>query len=374
MYTLKTSDYHELLKQCYEHRQPLMVYGGPGIGKSAIPRQVFRKIAENKGKIYGEWSDLTLEQKQECIEKPEKYFIFADMRTSQMDTTSLAGIPNMARADMLENIPYSWVVYFTQTKAQGVIFFDEINLAAPIVQSITYSAIHDRVISDRRLADGVYVFAAGNRAEDRAHTFDMPLPLRDRFAEAEVKLDSDAWLNWAMDNKVNPHLINFIAWKPSHLYNVKEIKDDKCSTPRGVHRASTLIGESEIDSDQVHMLVSVACGEGFATQFQAYTKCYAELDWKKIFASPETVKNMSLDRMYAISGGLVERFTKNPKDMKLVGKIFEVLEYLREDFAVNTLRMIKAADIASLRDALQKLNLQRKVADKYGKFLFDAGN
>ena len=210
MYKIKTPEYETLLVSCYNVCQPLFISGGPGIGKSAIPRQVFKQIAADEKRTFAEWSDMNLEQKMDCLKNPDKYWIFADMRTSQMDTTSLVGIPNMANTEMLENIPYSWVVYFTNPKSHGCIFFDEINLAAPIVQSITYSAIHDRVISDRRLSDNVYVFAAGNRSQDKAHTFDMPLPLRDRFAECEIDIDVDHWIKWASKKGINPHLISFI--------------------------------------------------------------------------------------------------------------------------------------------------------------------
>jgi len=369
---LKPKEYAELLMECEEVRQPLFVRGGPGIGKSAIPRQVFTKQAKARGLIFLEWSDLTIPEKMECIKNPGEYYIFGDFRTSQMDTTSLQGVPNMANTEMLENIPYSWVVYFSKRDAHGSIFFDEINLAAPIVQSITYSAIHDRVIADRRLATDVFIFAAGNRQQDRAHTFDMPLPLRDRFAECEMECDIKDWIEWAMSARLNPHLISFIGWRGSYLYKVDVGKNEKPSTPRGVHRASTLINDRDILSDKVHMLVSISCGEAFATEFQAYVKHYQQINWVRLFKNPKSAATLKTDAMYAVSAGLAERFQKDPKNKELLGNIFAVAEnFPRQDFTMNTLRMMRDYDVQQFGNGLRLLKKGPEFAAKYGKFMVD---
>jgi hypothetical protein len=374
MYTIKTPEYESLLPSCYDVKQPLFVAGGPGIGKSAIPRQVFKKIAEQENRKFVEWADLSLKDKQEALEKPEEFWIFADMRTSQMDTMSLVGIPNMANTEMLENIPYSWVIYFTNPESRGCIFFDEINLAAPIVQSITYSAIHDRVISDRRIADDIYVFAAGNRAEDKAHTFDMPLPLRDRFAECEVAIDVEAWLSWAQKSKVNPHLISFINWKPSNLYNADKVKAEKPATPRGIERASRLLGDADITDDKSHMLTSISCGESFATEFEAYCKVYRQLDWNDLLKTPSKVKDLPLDQQYAISAGLVDRFKRvvdAGSDKNNLTPLFDVADHLREDFAVFSYRMMSGLGDKMLVNAVKSIGRQATFAKKYAKYLLD---
>lgn len=369
MYTIKTPEYESLITACYDVRQPLFISGGPGIGKSAIPRQVFKQVASSENRVFAEWSDLNIDQKAEYIKNPGKYWVFADMRTSQMDSTSLVGIPNMTNTQMLENIPYSWVIYFTQPEAHGCIFFDEINLACALVQSITYSAIHDRVISDRRISDHVYVFAAGNRSQDKAHTFDMPLPLRDRFAEAEVDIDVEHWIKWASVKGLNPHLISFINWKPANLYNADKVKAEKPSTPRGVERASRLLNGYDIADDKAHMLVSISCGESFATEFQAYTKVHQQLSWEEIMANPACVKTMRIDQQYAISAGIADQFKRGMGDLKLQNKLLDIADVLREDFAVFSYRMMSSNNRDAFKSTMTKLNRIKGFATKYAKFL-----
>jgi hypothetical protein len=294
-----------------------------------------------------------------------------DLRASQLDTTSLVGIPNMTKTDLLENIPYSWVIYFTTIGADGVIFADELNLAPQIIQSITYSMIHDRVISDRRLAKDVYVFAAGNRTQDKAHTFDMPLPLRDRFAEAEMEIDVEHWIKWASNMGINPHLISFINWKPANLYNADKVKAEKPATPRGVERASRLLADYDIQDDKAHMLVSISCGESFATEFQAYCKVHQQLDWNHILSNPSCVGSMTLDKQYAVSAGIADQFKRSTGDIGLQTKLLDVADQLREDFAVFSYRMVSSANRDAFKATMVKLNRTKLFATKYAKYLLD---
>ena len=376
MYEVTTKEYAGLLRKCEKVKQPLFVQGSFGIGKSAIPRQVFKEIAAERKLKFIEWSDLSLEEKEHAINNPGQYYAFMDARTSQMDTTSLQGIPNMSRTDRLENIPYSWVVFFTQPKAHGALFFDEINLAAPIVQSITYSAIHDRVVSDRRLSDDIFVFAAGNRQKDRAHTFDMPMPLRDRFAECEVRIDGDAWMDWARSVGVNPHLISFIAWKPSYLDKTGSSNADKPSTPRGVHRASNLIKGHDLnsESDTVHQLVSISCGQAFATEFEAYVKCFRQLNWNKIFKTPSSVGEFKMDMQYAVAGGLADIYQQSPDDEKKLGSIIDVVVELKPEMAVHTLRMMRDINSDRFGKSLRNIKRGADIANRYAKFIIDGAS
>ena len=376
MYKVQIKDYMSLLEKCYNVKSPLYVYGGPGIGKSEAPRQVFPKVALEMKRKYVEWTDLTLDEKKACIAAPEKYWVFCDQRVGQMDSTDLRGIPNMVNSEMLETIPMSWVIYFTAKGAAGAIFFDELNLAAPVVAGQAYQIINERTIADRRLAPDVFVFGAGNRAGiDQAFVQEMPFPLKDRFNEFEVEPDVVSWTNWATSNKINPHLIAFVQWKNSYLYKVDTNKSNKSSTPRGIARASRLIGDANVTSDETHTMVSIAVGEGFATEFQAYTTCYSKLNWKTIFKNPESVADMTIDKKWAIIGGLSEMYIKikkvNKESIALFAQMLDILSYMEPDFTLVGIKMIKDSDAntkkyTSLLTAYPKIE---EFVEKFGKYI-----
>jgi hypothetical protein len=372
MHRVNTEQYKDKIRACMKADVPLMAYGAHGIGKSEIPgAQVFPQIAEDMGREFLDWTKASYDQKMEAIENPEKIWAFLDLRIAQYDPTELRGLPNMANSEMLENIPYSWIVYFTKAKAAGVIFFDEINLAPPVVSGAAYQIIHDRRISDRKLAEDVWVMAAGNRiGVDKAHLFEMPDPLKDRFAECEVYCPVKCWTTWANENGVNPNLVAFVNWKEIYLH--RNVEGDKGSTPRGIVRASKLIEDMDIASNEAHSLISIAAGEAFATEFQAYTKCYAKLNWKSIFANPSSVKDLSVSEVWAVTGGIAELFLKdlNKADkQKLFNQKIEVLEYMQEDFAILAMRMMRESKPKAFKDLIRQHPNFQQLSKKYSKFL-----
>ena len=385
MYKVRTSDYGQLLRQCYGAKTPLMVYGGPGIGKSEIPRQVFAQVAAEKKLKYSEWSALNKDEKLHAIKNPDEYFIFCDQRISQMDVTDLRGIPSFENKEMLETVPMSWVVYFTQPKAHGIIFFDEINLAAPIVAGSAYQIINDRAISDRTLGEDVYLIAAGNRSQDKAYTHAMPFPLKDRFCELEVTPDITDWTAWASGGNVNPHLIAFLQWKPDYLYKGDSVHkgEDKVSTPRGICRASKLIGDADLSelasssgkggtkSSMIHKLVSIAVGEACSTEFLAYVKHFQQLNWNTIYSKPQIVSEFEVDKLWAIAGGIGEQFLRKSTNVELFDNMMEVIEHMQAEFAIVTLRMLRDGNAKSFRAIIKKSKNFKKIASTYGKYVVE---
>jgi hypothetical protein len=285
-----------------------------------------------------------------------------------MDTTDLRGIPKMD-GEMLESMPPMWILYFTQEEADGLIFFDEINLATPIVVGSAYQIIHDRSIADRKISDNILMIAAGNRAEDKAFTFDLPLPLRDRFCEAELLPDVKSWTTWASEAKINPHIISFVNWKEEYLYRVDELGKVKSVTPRGLQRASRLLGDMEITSAKARFYIALAVGDAFATEFQAYIRYFAELDWEVIFNNPSSVRSFSVSKRFAVSGGLAELFTKDKNNFE---RICKVIEEFSDDFAIRTLILMRDSSKTSFKRRAETSNIfVNKLAPKFGKYIIN---
>jgi len=370
MYKTTTVGYKQMLQDCYAAKVSLMTYGGFGIGKSAIPRQIFETIATDKKKEFVLWEHTSDAEKMNIIENASDYFVFCDQRIGQMDSTDLRGIPNMMNVDMLKTIPYSWVIYFTTEGADGVVFFDEINLAPPTVAGTAYQIINDRTISDRKLADDVFCMAAGNRSQDKAHIFEMPMPLHDRFAEVEIDVKLDDWTEWAA-GKVNPHLISFIQWKPNRLYHSDVKKGDKPSTPRSIERASTLLGDNcDITDNHSFELVAISCGEAFASEFQAYAKYYSQLNWTTIYKTPSTVKKFEMDKLWAVAGGMTDQFLKGVDD-KTFSSMMDVTLEMRPDFALVGLKMMKDGNKKKFTTQIKKCKNFQRIVKEHAKFIID---
>lgn len=371
MYQVTSKGYKRILERCWETKIPLFVQGGIGIGKSQIPRQVFKAIADKKDKIFVEWEHTTDEQKMNVIKDADKYFVFCDQRIGQMDSTDLRGIPNMLNSEMLKTIPYSWVIYFTQAKAHGVVFFDEINLAPPTVSGTAYQIINDRTISDRRLGDDVLIIGAGNRDCDHANIFSTPYPLKDRFCEVEMGHNADEWCEWAMQsNAVNPLFVAFIKFSESSLYNTDIKKNDKPTTPRSIVRASNMVGDTSLESHEAFEMISIATGEQFAIKFQAFAKCHSQLNWDKIYKNPEMVKNFEIDKLFAVAGGMADQFVKGVKETRF-DEMIEVILNMKPDLSVVSIKMMKDSNRQKFQKAIKACSNFTKIVKEYSKYIVD---
>jgi len=342
---------------------PLMIYGTFGIGKSDIVRSSAKDKAEKyPERTYIDWMASSDEVKLDALKNPSKYFALIDIRLSQMEPSDIRGIPNIFNTQelpCLQTIPWSWVMYITRPDACGTLFLAEINLAAPQIAASAYQIINDRVISDRHISPGVNIVAAGNTTRDTDIVYDMPNPLKDRFAELEVAFDSQAWLNEWAPQHCHPMIYSFCTFKESWIHHLSENDSDKHVTPRGIERASKIINMFAKDSKGLEITpflfdaIAGCVGNGWTVQFKAYLSVYQNLDFTKILANPESVADNSLydtEKRYAIIGGCTERILSVLKDKKLSAdeknkklvQLITVIVYLPSNLFVLAWKQIKA--------------------------------
>lgn len=161
----------------YEAKRALFCWGTMGIGKSWIVRDAARKIAKAMDKKFTE--DLS-------HINDEDYFVVVDVRLSQCDPSDLRGIPVW---DKGKNATV-WLPPSTFPRSgYGIILFDELNLAPPLVQASAYQFILDRSLGEYVVPEGYSVIAAGNRLEDRASLLELvgSPPIMNRFTHVELK-------------------------------------------------------------------------------------------------------------------------------------------------------------------------------------------
>jgi MoxR-like ATPase len=216
-------------------RLAVMLWGPPGVGKSSIVAQVAAK------------HDL----------------MFVDVRLSQLAPTDLRGLP----------VPQDGVARwfppeFLPRDGRGILFLDEINMAAPTMQGIAQQLILDRRVGSYTLPDGWFVWAAGNRREDRASVFEMPAPLANRFLHLEVKPDLESFKRYALERGLNERIVAFLSFRPNLLHAL-DPKSPAWASPRSWEMASKLL--------TANLEVSSAVGDGAAAEFNAFEKVYAAL-------------------------------------------------------------------------------------------------
>jgi hypothetical protein len=328
-----------------------------GIGKSMSVKNVSEQIANEKGL---EFCDNKINGKNA--------FCFMDVRISQLDPSDLRGLPYPENGKTVW-LPPSWLPQ--EEKSNGILFFDELNLAPPSIQAAAYQLILERRLGEYELPEGWLIVSAGNTSEDRANVFELPAPLSNRFLHVELGVPSkEEWTMWAINNNIQGSIISFLELKPSFLYTFDKKKKFKAfATPRTWEYTSRLIEkEKDKDLDYKEILVSSSVGEGVASEFIAFLKLKEKININEILKKPETVKKItSLDLRYSLLGAIVEKYRE---DNKVLGQALEVTNYLEAEYAILLLRFLKATRKTFVKDAI-KLPIWKELYKKYHKFTQD---
>ena len=216
-------------------KMSVMIWGAPGIGKSSIVAQV------------AEAGD----------------FGFVDVRLSQLAPTDLRGLP-VAEAGIAKWYPPE----FLPQEGRGILFLDELNMAPPTMQGMAQQLILDRKVGSYTVPDGWFVWAAGNRKEDRAAVFDMPSPLANRFLHLQVDADFESFKAYALDVGIHEQILAFLSFRTTLLHKLDPQEVAWCS-PRTWMMASQL-HHQKLD-------ITPAVGQGAAVEFASFLTLYSAL-------------------------------------------------------------------------------------------------
>jgi MoxR-like ATPase len=211
-----------------------LIYGKPGIGKSAGVKKVLKEIGQREGfdedKIVN-FMALDINAQNEVLANPKDYFVLIDVRVANFEATDFMGIPyfdnetdRVKKPDeqasgnemnFLRTKKYKWAYLATHPDTKGFVFFDEITQALPEVVNAMYAVILERYIFDQKISDGVAIIAAGNLEAHDPTSGNMSLTkaLTRRFASGGVyslHVTAEEWLEFARNNHIHPTIIAFI--------------------------------------------------------------------------------------------------------------------------------------------------------------------
>lgn len=255
---MKPSRAAEVIKSMISSRWPVFLWGPPGCGKSSLVRAVAGQLG----------------------------LPVIDVRASLLDPTDLRGIP------MIEDKSAIWCPPSFLPKPgrrPGILFFDELNAAPPLVQASLYQLTLDRRVGEYELPEGWSIVAAGNRAEDRSIVYRMPTALSNRFIHVDFDVDFDDWRAWAQQSDIDPLIIGFLAMRRELLHSMKG-SDRAFPTPRSWEMASAAIKVFG-SMDQCHDVLMGTIGEGAATELKAYAaKAMTIKDVEAILADPSRAR------------------------------------------------------------------------------------
>lgn len=240
---MKASAVLKALQSLVQARQPVFIWGGPGLGKSSVVSQLARAL------------NIPLQ----------------DVRALLLDPVDLRGLPFLGKDGRSQ-----WATPdFLPKDGSGILFLDELNAAPTMVQASCYQLVLDRKLGEYTLPDGWAIVAAGNRDSDRAATTRMPTPLRNRFVHLDFEVDLQDWCEWAIHSGIRPEVIAFLRFRPELLSRFDR-DQNAFPSPRSWEFVSRIL-ESAPDPSVEHELFSGSVGPGAATELSGFLKIFRDL-------------------------------------------------------------------------------------------------
>jgi len=305
-----------------EARQPVFVWGGPGIGKSEVMYQV----------------------------AAAKQVPLQDVRALLLDPVDLRGLPYL-EADQQDPTIQNAVARkqakwaspdFLPRDGEGILFLDELNAAAPMVQASCYQLVLDRRLGDYKLPDGWAIVAAGNRQSDRGATHQMPTPLKNRFTHLTFEVDLQEWCEWAIRSSIRPEVIAFLRFKPE-LLSQFDRDAEAFPSPRTWSFVSKILNRKP-DRAIEHDLIAGTVGSGAATEFTAFLATFRNLpNIDAILMNPDK-EPVPTDAcaQYAVAGAIAYAATATNFD-----RAYTYLKRMPTEFTVFSVRdaMLRTPDV-----------------------------
>jgi MoxR-like ATPase len=316
---LKPSRVLEVLDKLLDTRWPVFLWGPPGVGKSSVVRLAAKK------------RDLPL----------------LDIRASLLDPTDLRGIPAVERGRAVWCPP---AFLPDADSPPGLLFFDELNAAPPLVQASLYQLTLDRRVGEYQLPDGFCIVAAGNRAEDHSVTFRMPAALANRFIHLDFEADFEDWRAWASSAGIHPLVVGFLGTRRELLLDLRQ-SERGFPTPRSWEMASDALkalGQARAAADVILGIV----GEGAAAEFLGYCEqAISEETILGILANPATAPlPESLGDLYA----LIAYITASAREPAIAHAATVLLDRLAPELAVLLIRDLLRVDPLFVRQRAYK--------------------
>ena len=214
------------------------------------------------------------------------------------ETINGRAVYNEAKDEIVDIKP-AWLVRLERICRDGkvhILFFDELTNATKQTQSVIFKIVLERFVNNRwSLPENARIVAAGNDRSESSASHDLAEPLFGRFAHVYIRTTVENWMPWAIRNRINPYVMEFLANNDLYLrtpYSGTEPHAD----PRRWEMASRALDASENDFALLEPIVGRDTAEAFVKFFRAQQQLAALGHY-----SDEELGRFSIARKYQLA-------------------------------------------------------------------------
>lgn len=223
----------DVLRLVCSTRQPFLLIGGTGVGKSESVEAFARS-----------------ERMQPLV-----------MDLSLMEAPDLLGLPSIEGGVTRYNPPS---ILPRDPDSKGILMFEELNRAPAHVRAPCLQLLTARRLNEYVLPAGWTIGAAINHGDEYCDTHELDPALLVRFCKIKVRVDHMSWLSWAKNNGVHQAVISFVK------NNETIFEGDIESNPRSWTNVSKIINRFTSHyrpDDALRYVVAGLVGDDLAEAF-----------------------------------------------------------------------------------------------------------
>ncbi len=187
-----------------ERQRPMFLMGAPGIGKTAIIRQIAQEL-----QIGVVSYSMTHHTRQSALGLP------------QIVERQYKGRPYEASEYTMSEIVDAVYRYMdTTAEERGILFLDEINCVSETLYPSMLQFLQFKTFGRHKVPDGWIIVCAGNPPEYNRSVHDFDIVTLDRLREIDVEPDYPVWRQYAAEKGLHPAVTTFLQTKPDYFYQV----------------------------------------------------------------------------------------------------------------------------------------------------------
>ena len=219
-----------------DKQRPILLIGPPGIGKTAIMRQ----IAEETGAGLVAYS-MTHHTRQSAIGLP--FISRRDYGGREYSVTEYT----------MSEIVASIYDYMAGTgRRQGILFLDEINCVSETLAPVMLQLLQNKTFGTHHLPEDWIIVAAGNPPEYNKSVRDLDMATLDRVKNMDIQADLGVWQEYALRADIHPAIRTYLTVYPEHFYNITNSdRGQLFVTARGWEDLSCILLSYEQDGESV---------------------------------------------------------------------------------------------------------------------------
>ena len=235
------------------------ISGSPGIGKSAIVKQLAKA------------GNLKL----------------IDHRLSTSAPEDLSGLPHFVNgqahfAPFAGLFPIEGMTEIPEGYDGFLLFLDEFNSADRDVQKSAYKLVLDRMVGQYKLHPSVRIVCAGNLITDKAIVTELSTAMQSRMIHFELAVDFKEWLqDVAIANDYDHRVIAYLSRHQDKLMDFDPNHSDKTfSSPRTwefINRLLEVCGDDKKIDSALTPAFAGTISAGVAVEFVQFTAVYDQL-------------------------------------------------------------------------------------------------